>query len=175
MQFLLEIEELNLLADLLFERLSPTSDQASSPGRIQPDSDTEHQDARRCNELLDRVLARDLRFDSDELEFLEGLVLGKKRSLKDEIAQQPNATLKLELQRKMAFLEDYRRRSTRRVPWSEAVPGLLRYVAVNYGVVRKAIWVERNTGMYGGPIEVLSLVADTSLRSRVSHENPGGN
>ncbi len=105
MQFLLEIEELNLLADLLFERLSPTSDQASSPGRIQPDSDTEHQDARRCNELLDRVLARDLRFDSDELEFLEGLVLGKKRSLKDEIAQQPNATLKLELQRKMAFLE----------------------------------------------------------------------
>ena len=31
--------------------------------------------------------------------------MGKKQSLKDEIAQQPNATLKVELQRKMALLE----------------------------------------------------------------------
>jgi len=82
MQFHLETDELNLLANVLLE-----------------------QDPRQYNELLNKVLARDLRFDSGELEQTADLLAGKKRSLKDEIARQPNAALKLELQRQLALLE----------------------------------------------------------------------
>ena len=46
-----------------------------------------------------------MRFDFDELEQAADLLAGEKRSLKDEIARQPNAALKMELQRKLALLE----------------------------------------------------------------------
>jgi putative sterol carrier protein len=82
MQFHLETDELNLLANVLAE-----------------------QDPRRYNELLNKVLAHDLRFDSGELEQSADLLAGKKRSLKDEIARQPDATLKMDLQRQLALLE----------------------------------------------------------------------
>ncbi len=82
MQFHLEKDELKLLADLLLE-----------------------QDGRQYGELLNRVLDRDLRFDSGELEQTADLLAGKKRSLKDEIARQPNAALKMELQQQLALLE----------------------------------------------------------------------
>ena len=82
MQFHLEKDELKLLADLLLE-----------------------QDPRQYREILDKVLARDLRFDADELEQTAALLAGKKRSLKDEIARQPNDALKAELQQRLALLE----------------------------------------------------------------------
>ena len=82
MQFRLEIDELNLLADVLLE-----------------------QDPRQYKELLNKVMVRDLRFDAGELEQTAELLAGKKRSLKDEIAQQPNAAPKTELQRRLALLE----------------------------------------------------------------------
>ena len=82
MQFHLETDELNLLVNVLAE-----------------------QDPRRYNELLNKVLAHDLRFDSGELEQSADLLAGKKRSLKDEIARQPDATLKMDLQRQLALLE----------------------------------------------------------------------
>jgi hypothetical protein len=82
MQFHLETDELKLLADVLLE-----------------------QDPRQYNELLNKVMARDLRFDAGELEQTADLLASKKRSLKDEIVRQPNAVLKTELQRKLALLE----------------------------------------------------------------------
>ena len=82
MQFHLETDELNLLVNVLAE-----------------------QDPRRYNELLNKVLAHDLRFDSGELEQSADLLAGKKRSLKDEIARQPDATLKMALQRQLELLE----------------------------------------------------------------------
>ena len=82
MQFHLETDELHLLANVFLE-----------------------QDPRQYNELLNKVLARDLRFDSGELEQTADLLAGKKRSLKEEIAQQPDGTLKSELQRQLALLE----------------------------------------------------------------------
>jgi hypothetical protein len=88
MQFHLETNELNLLANVLLE-----------------------QDPRQYNELLNKVLAHDLRFDSGELEQTADLLAGKKRSLKDEIARQPDAALKLELQRQLALLERVQERA----------------------------------------------------------------
>jgi hypothetical protein len=83
MQFHLETDELKLLANVLLE-----------------------QDPRQYNELLNKVMAHDLRFDSGELEQTAELLAAKKRSLKDEIAQQPTAAaLRMELQRKLALLE----------------------------------------------------------------------
>jgi hypothetical protein len=82
MQFHLEKDELKLLADILLE-----------------------QDARQYGELLNKVLDRDLRFDSGELEQTADLLAGKKRSLQDEIIRQPNAALMTELQRQLALLE----------------------------------------------------------------------
>jgi hypothetical protein len=82
MQFHLETDELNLLANVLLE-----------------------QDPRPYQELLNKVTARDLRLDAGELEQAADLLAGKKRSLKDEIDRQSNAALKAELQRKLALLE----------------------------------------------------------------------
>ena len=82
MQFHLETDELKLLADVLLE-----------------------QDPRQYNELLNKVMARDLRFDTGELEQTADLLAGKKRSLKDAIAQEPNAARKTELQQRLALLE----------------------------------------------------------------------
>ncbi len=82
MQFHLETGELNLLANVLLE-----------------------QDPRPYQDLLNKVMARDLRLDADELEQAANLLAGKKRSLQDEIVRQPDAKLKTELQRQLALLE----------------------------------------------------------------------
>jgi len=82
MQFHLEPDELKLLANVLLE-----------------------QDPRQYNELLNKVMARDLRFDSGELEQTAELLAGKKRSLQDVIARQPEGAKKTELQRQLALLE----------------------------------------------------------------------
>ena len=82
MQFHLEPDELNLLANLLLE-----------------------QDPRQYNELLNKVVAHDLRFDSGELEQTAELLASKKVSLQHEIGQQPSDAMKLELERKLALLE----------------------------------------------------------------------
>ena len=82
MQFHLETDELKLLANVLLE-----------------------QDPRPYQELLNKVLAHDLRLDADELEQTADLLAGKKLSLKDEIDRQPDAALKLGLQQKLALLE----------------------------------------------------------------------
>jgi len=82
MQFHLEPNELKLLANILLE-----------------------QDPRPYQELLNKVLAHDLRLDADELEQAADLLAGKKLSLKDEIDRQPDATLRVDLQQKLALLE----------------------------------------------------------------------
>lgn len=82
MQFHLEKDELKLLADVLLE-----------------------QDVGKYNELLNKVLDRDLRFDCGELEQTGDLLAAKKHSLMDEIDRQPDAALKTELQRQLALLE----------------------------------------------------------------------
>jgi hypothetical protein len=82
MQFHLETDELNLFTNVLLE-----------------------QDPRPHKELLNKVLARDLRLDAGELEQAADLLAGKKRSLKDEIARQPDGPLKMHLQLQLALLE----------------------------------------------------------------------
>jgi len=82
MQFHLETDELNLLANVLLE-----------------------QDPRPYKELLDKVMARDLRLDSGELEQAGELLAAKKRSLHQELERQSDAAVKAELERHLALLE----------------------------------------------------------------------
>jgi len=82
MQFHLETDELKLLANVLLE-----------------------QDLGQYNQLLNKVMAHDLRFDAGELEQTADVLAGKKRSLKDEIALETDAALKAQLQRRLALLE----------------------------------------------------------------------
>ncbi|MGB8013979.1 MAG: hypothetical protein WCF68_20360 [Terriglobales bacterium] len=82
MQFHLEPEELTLLANVLLE-----------------------QDPRPYQSLMNKVLARDMRLDAGELEQASDLLAGKKLSLKNELARQPDAPLKMEMQRQLALLD----------------------------------------------------------------------
>jgi hypothetical protein len=82
MQFHLETDELKLLADVLLQQ---------EPGQY--------------DELVDKVMARDLRFDSGELEQTADLLAARKRGLKDEIERQPDGALKTALQQRLALLE----------------------------------------------------------------------
>ncbi|MGA2369159.1 MAG: hypothetical protein ACLPPV_16395 [Candidatus Korobacteraceae bacterium] len=105
MQLHLEVEQLNLLANILLERVGELSAQRPSADGLKSKIDIQR-DFRRSNELLDKVLAHDLRLDSDELEQLAGLLTARKASLGDEIARQPNAAAKTGMQRKSALLEE---------------------------------------------------------------------
>ncbi len=84
MQFHLEATELNLLADILLA-LSSTSHAYDS--------------------LLEKILARDLRLDADELEMLSDLLLKRKQDMKQHLAQLQNTEVSVELRRKLATLE----------------------------------------------------------------------
>jgi len=87
MQFHLEPEERKLLAEILLE-----------------------QEVGKYNELLNKILDRDFRFDVDELEQTATLIADKKRRLKDEIARQPVADRKLDLQQQLALVQQLEER-----------------------------------------------------------------
>ncbi len=61
--------------------------------------------ARRCDDLLDKVLARDLRLDSDELEQVADLLGEQKPDLNDEIARLQTSALRPKLERKLGLVE----------------------------------------------------------------------
>ena len=82
MQLHLEAEELKLLADLLLE-----------------------QDQRVYGDILEKVLARDLSFDTDQLEHTADLLAAREHDLKRELAQQTDLTRPHGLQRRLALLE----------------------------------------------------------------------
>ncbi len=82
MQLHLETNELNLLANLLMQHTSPQNDK-----------------------LLEMVLARDLRFDSDELQATAVLLAAEKKCLKEAITQESDGVCKGKLQSKLALLD----------------------------------------------------------------------
>ena len=104
MQFHLETDELDLLANVLMERIGAMAAEAVSAGPPKSNLGLAP-DPQQCDDLLDRVLARDLKFDPDELEYMADLLTAKKRSLHDEIARQPSSGLKADLQKQLALVE----------------------------------------------------------------------
>ena len=104
MQLHLNADELNLLADTLLERVGAMAAQRLSAASVQGNADM-GQDARCYVDLLDKVLVRDLRLDSDELEQMADLLGAQKRDLKDEIGCLQDSALLLNLQQKLGLLE----------------------------------------------------------------------
>lgn len=82
MQFHLEADELKLLANVLLE-----------------------EDSQQYDEILNKVMTCDLRFDAGEFEQTADLLVNKKRALKAEISLQPNPVAKRQLESQLALLE----------------------------------------------------------------------
>ena len=103
MQLHLETDELNLVANILLERIGK-----AAHGGL---SDDEQLDPRMrlsprfFEDLADKILARDLRLDSDELEQLSELLRAERRKLAEQVAQQENVELKAQSQRRLGLLD----------------------------------------------------------------------
>jgi hypothetical protein len=93
MQLYLETAELDLIANILLQREGQLS--GASQGSVS--SGQPGVDLKLCEELLDRVLARDMEFDSDELEQLAEILSGEKDAMSKirvlEKGAPPNALL----------------------------------------------------------------------------------
>jgi len=83
MQLHLETDELNLLANILLQK--------SGTGAYE--------------DLLEMVMARDLRFDSDELEQVADLLAAEKQDLKGQISRETEGLRKGKLQSTLELLE----------------------------------------------------------------------
>jgi len=81
MQFHLDTDELNLLANVLLE-----------------------EDLRTYDEILNKVMAHDLRFDAGELEDTAEVLTRKKNKLQDEISRQADPAQKAQLEQQLALL-----------------------------------------------------------------------
>jgi len=88
MQLHLDTKELNLVANVLMERVGSDSDDSES-----------------YSEILNMVLAHDLRLDSGQLELLAGLLAAEKRRLKEEMSRDSNASRNTELAARLALLQ----------------------------------------------------------------------
>ena len=82
MQLHLDPDELNLLANILMPK----------PGKP-------------YETLLEMVLARDLRFDSDDLEAVADLLAAEKRSLQDSISRETDGVRKARMQASLVLLD----------------------------------------------------------------------
>jgi hypothetical protein len=93
MQLHLETDELDLIANILLQR----EGQLSRLSQQEVSSTQPGVDLKLCEELLDRVLARDTEFDSDELEQLAELLAAEKDAMNKipalEKGSPPNALL----------------------------------------------------------------------------------
>ena len=99
MQLRLETDELDLIANVLLERESRQTATASGP----PDTRA-GADFKMCEELLDHVMARDLKLDSDELQQLADILADYQHTLRDAITQESQPAVKAKLQKKLDTL-----------------------------------------------------------------------
>ncbi|HUI83724.1 MAG TPA: hypothetical protein VL240_05845 [Candidatus Binatia bacterium] len=105
MQLLLNTAELNIVADvLLTEQSSRASAAAGEAAGIQAQREMA-QRSRADDELLNKILVRDLRLDSGELLRLGDLLATRKRELKDEIARAQDSPAAPGLRQKLGILE----------------------------------------------------------------------
>ena len=104
MQLHLETDELNLIANTLMARLGKASAQAARSGGDQPDQST-RLGPQVYDRLLDKILARDLRLETDELDQMSELLDTQRCKLTEQIARGENAALQAELQRQLRLLD----------------------------------------------------------------------
>lgn len=104
MQLQLNTDELNLLADTLLERVGNIPARKRLAPGAQANADIE-QGERSYDDLLNKVLIRDLRLDADELDQVADLLGDRKLYFIHEIARLPNSVPLLNLDRKLKLVE----------------------------------------------------------------------
>ena len=100
MQLHFDADELNVLAEILLEKVGRISAQeiSAANGDIR-------QAARRYDDLLDKVFAGNMRLDRDELEQVADLLAQGERDLKDKIVRLQNSASRLRLQQRLGLVE----------------------------------------------------------------------
>lgn len=101
MQLYLETDELDLIANILLAR----EGQLSGATQRSVASPYAGIDLKICEELLDRVLARDMEFDSDELERLAEILSSEKEAMNRVTVPAQSGPPNALFQRKRAKLE----------------------------------------------------------------------
>ena len=104
MQLHLETDELNLVADILMERIGKATGHAVPSGGGQSDQSI-RPGPQSYDGLLDKILARDLRLDTDELDQMGELLDTQRCKLTEQIARGGNAARQTELQRRLRLLD----------------------------------------------------------------------
>ncbi len=104
MQLHLETDELNLVANVLMERMGKAPAKAAPSASGRPDQSI-RLGPQFYDRLLDKILARDLRLDTDELDQIGELLDTQRCKLSEQIARGGNAALQAELQRKLRLLD----------------------------------------------------------------------
>ena len=110
MQLHLETDELNLVANILLERIGKAAHGAPSEDD-QPDPRT-RLSPRFFENLVDKILARDLRLDSEELEEVSDLLRAERRKVAEQGARQENAVLKAQSQQRLRLVDHVLERVT---------------------------------------------------------------
>ena len=88
MQLQLETDELDLIMNILLER------EAAQTGT----------DFEMCEELLDRIVARNMEFDADELQQLADILAEYQHGLQDAVVHETKPGVKAKLQTKLEKL-----------------------------------------------------------------------
>jgi len=104
MQLHLETDQLNLLANILMERIGKAATQGEPSGSGQS-CEKMRLGPQFFDRLLDKILARDLRLDSDELEQLSDLLNRQRLRLTEQINRAQNAAQQAQLQKNLLLLD----------------------------------------------------------------------
>lgn len=99
MQLHLETDEFEVLANILLEQLGK-----KSAARFQRSQGGVQFGPRFLDDLVDKILAKDLRLASDELVYLDDLLTSEKRKLAQEVGRPENAARQAELQQKLRVM-----------------------------------------------------------------------
>jgi len=96
--------EFQALANILLEASCARQAERDAAGDAQPQAALQRR-LRVTEDLVAKILAKDLQFDFDELDELVDIMKGKKRNLGAEIAHTEDSDLRRDLQEKQAALE----------------------------------------------------------------------
>jgi hypothetical protein len=104
MQLCLETADMDLIANILLEREREILS-SFTPRHAEPGTTTSNVNMSMCEEILERLLARDTAFDSDELDQLALILAEEERLLKARITRESAEAAKAALEKKRSDLQ----------------------------------------------------------------------
>ncbi len=104
MQLYLKSDEWHLLADILLKRVD-TMPAPISPAGSDVELNNDFRSLRPCDHLLEKVLARDLRLDSELTELMADFLFQEEQELNEVLAGQQDTAYGTTLKRRLGLVE----------------------------------------------------------------------